>query len=122
MNLVMRASVIGNSPLSLIDIKNGMTEPRDPITFPYLTTAYRVPCSPPYEFEATNNLSEANFVAPYKFIGDDALSVESATTRFTLQSTAASITFIAPLILVFTHSNGLYSAVGTIFVAAAWTT
>ena len=39
MNLVIRASVIGNSPLSLIDIKNGMTEPRDPITLPYLTTA-----------------------------------------------------------------------------------
>src|SRR3546814_6178615 len=34
----------------------------------------------------------------------------------------ASIRFIAPLIFVFTHSNGLYSAVGTIFVAAACTT
>ena len=31
----------------------------------------------------------------------------------------ASIIFIAPLILVFTHSKGLYSAVGTILVAAA---
>jgi hypothetical protein len=34
----------------------------------------------------------------------------------------ASIRFIAPLTFVFTHSNGLYSAVGTIFVAAACTT
>lgn len=30
--------------------------------------------------------------------------------------------FFAPWTLVLMHSNGLYSAVGTIFVAAAWTT
>ena len=34
----------------------------------------------------------------------------------------ASITFIAPITFVFTHSKGLYSAVGTILVAAACTT
>ena len=33
----------------------------------------------------------------------------------------ASIRFMAPLMLVFTHSKGLYSAMGTILVAAAWT-
>ena len=31
----------------------------------------------------------------------------------------ASITFIAPSMLVRMHSNGLYSAAGTIFIAAA---
>ena len=35
------------------------------------------------------------------------------------ESRAASITFSAPLIFVLIHSNGLYSAVGTILVAAA---
>tara|TARA_A100001015_G_scaffold297600_1_gene379310 strand:+ start:8823 stop:9035 length:213 start_codon:yes stop_codon:yes gene_type:complete len=69
-----------------------------------------------------NNLSEASFDAPYRFIGLDALSVDSATTFLTLQSIAASITFIAPLTFVFMHSKGLYSAIWTIFVAAACTT
>ena len=35
---------------------------------------------------AINNFSEQSFVAPYKFIGDDALSVDNATTFFTLVS------------------------------------
>ncbi|MNR28144.1 hypothetical protein D3C85_1454550 [compost metagenome] len=64
-------------------------------------------------------MSDASFVAPYRLIGLLALSVESATTPFTPLSMHASIRFIAPLMLVFTHSNGLYSAVGTILVAAA---
>ena len=72
-----------------------------------------------YEFPATNNLSETSFVAPYKFAGLLALSVDNATTRLTPESIHASIRFTAPSILVLTHSNGLYSAVGTIFVAAA---
>ena len=45
------------------------------------------------EFAAMNNLSEHNLVAPYKLIGLQALSVDSATTRSTLFSKAASITF-----------------------------
>ena len=69
--------------------------------------------------EQTKSLSEANFVAPYKLIGLLALSVESATTFLIPLSTQASITFIAPFTFVLIHSNGLYSAVGTIFVAAA---
>ena len=44
------------------------------------------------------------------------------TTRLTPWSIQASIRFMAPLMLVLTHSKGLYSAVGTILVAAAWTT
>ena len=71
------------------------------------------------ELLATKSLSDANLLAPYKLIGLLALSVESATTFLTLLSIAASITFIAPLTLVLIHSKGLYSAVGTIFVAAA---
>ena len=39
------------------------------------------------------NLSEHNFVAPYKFIGDEALSVDNAITSFTLLSKAALIMF-----------------------------
>ena len=41
------------------------------------------------------------------------------TTNFTAWSKAQSMIFIAPSTLVLIHSNGLYSAVGTIFSAAA---
>ena len=66
-----------------------------------------------------NNLSEASLDAPYKLIGFDALSVDNAITFLTLFFKAANITFSAPLILVFIHSIGLYSAVGTCLSAAA---
>ena len=69
-----------------------------------------------------NNLSDVNLVAPYKLIGLDALSVDNATHCLIPLSRHASMTFIAPLTFVFTHSKGLYSAVGMIFVAAACTT
>ena len=42
---------------------------------------------------AINNLSEQSFVAPYKFIGAQALSVERAITLFTLLFNDASIIF-----------------------------
>ena len=41
----------------------------------------------------TNNLSEHNFVAPYKFMGATALSVDKASTLLTLLFKAASIIF-----------------------------
>ena len=68
---------------------------------------------------AINNLSEANFVAPYRLTGAAALSVLRAIIFFTLLYKHASITFCAPIIFVFTASNGLYSATGTCFNAAA---
>ena len=55
-------------------------------------------------------------------IGLAALSVESATTRDTPAEMAALTTFSAPMTLVLMHSKGLYSAMGTCFNAAAWTT
>ena len=73
-------------------------------------------------FAATNNLSEANLVAPYRLIGLAALSVERAMTFSTLLSSAALITFSAPFMLVFIHYIGLYSAAGTCLRAAAWIT
>ena len=65
-------------------------------------------------FAETNNLSEQSFVAPYKFTGLAALSVESAITFFTLLSIAASITFCAPKTFVEMHSVGLYSEAFTL--------
>ena len=96
-----------------------MTEPLDPITFPYRTTEKFVLDPAEYEFPEINNLSEVSLVAPYKFTGLLALSVESATNFLTPLSIQASIIFMAPITLVFTHSKGSYSAVGTILVAAA---
>jgi len=65
------------------------------------------------------SLSEANFVAPYKFTGFTALSVERAITLFTSFLIEDLITFSAPKIFVFTHSLGLYSATTTYLRAAA---
>lgn len=79
-NRVIRSSVTGSTPVWRIFLKNGTTLPRLPTTFPYLTTAKRVFFSPTYAFAATNNLSEASFVAPYKFTGAHALSVDRAIT------------------------------------------
>ena len=83
MNLVMRGSVIGNLPVWANDWKNGMTEPLDPITLPYLTTENFVSFFPVYEFPAMNNLSEVSLVAPYRLEGLLALSVDKATTLLT---------------------------------------
>src|SRR5690606_11687163 len=115
----MFESVMGKTPSFLLLIKNGMTDPLDPITFPYRTTEKRIGLLPRMLFAATKSLSDANFVAPYKLIGAQALSVDKATTRSTSVSKHASITFCAPCILVLTHSSGLYSAMGTCFIAAA---
>ena len=65
-------------------MKNGITEPFDPITFPYLTTENFILFSPVILLAATNNLSDVSLVAPYKLIGAQALSVLNATTFFTV--------------------------------------
>ena len=85
--LVIRSSVIGknSAPSSTSFLKKGTTEPRDPTTLPYLTTANLVSLSPTKLLAATKSLSEASLVAPYKLIGFAALSVESAITLFTWQ-------------------------------------
>ena len=87
-----------------------MTLPLEPITFPYLTTEKIVPSDPDRLLADTKSLSEHSFVAPYKFIGLTALSVDSAITLFTPQSIAALMMFSAPFIFVLIHSIGLYSA------------
>ena len=81
-NRVISISVIGNifSPSNNSLLKYGITLPRELITFPYLTTAKRVSCLPDKLLAAINNLSEQSFVAPYKFMGLAALSVERAIT------------------------------------------
>ena len=66
------------------------------------------------------SLSDASLLAPYRLIGLQALSVDKATTFFTLFNLAAVITFWAPKTFVFIHSIGFISARGTILVAAAW--
>jgi nucleoside-diphosphate-sugar epimerase len=69
--------------------------------------------------EAAIDTGVKTIVAPYKLMGDAALSVDSATIVFTPVSMAASITFSAPITLVWMNSMGLYSAAGTCFRAAA---
>ena len=96
-----------------------MTEPLLDITFPYLKTEKDVFESPAILFALINSLSEASFVAPYKLIGELALSVLNAKTFLTLFFILPIIIFSAPPILVLIVSIGLYSAVSTCFKAAA---
>ena len=120
-NLVILKSVIGSSfaPFLINSSKNGITEPRLPATLPYLTSEKLISCLPAYALAEINNLSDTNFVPPYRLTGLTALSVDSATTLFTPILSDALITFVAPSILVLIASNGLYSQAGTCFIAAA---
>jgi hypothetical protein len=123
LNLVISGSVIINFCFLLIrSKKKGITDPRLPNTFPYLTTEKLVFFFPTKVLADKKSLSAHNFVAPYKLIGDDALSVDKAITFFTFNSIAASIIFCDPITFVLTNSIGLYSAVGTYLRAAAWIT
>ena len=73
--------------------KIGAIEPLLPKTLPYLTTLNLISLLPLILFAEVNNLSEHNFVAPYRFIGDDALSVDSAIVFSIPLSKVSSIIF-----------------------------
>ncbi len=121
---VMRSSVMGRlfAPSAIRRSNSGTTEPREPTTLPYRTAAKRVRAPPTMLLAATNSLSEASLVAPYRLIGFAALSVDRAITLSTSLAMAARITFSAPCTFVLMHSMGLYSAAGTCLRAAAWIT
>ena len=91
-----------------------MTDPLDPITFPYLTTENFIDLLPTILFEEVKILSEVNFVAPQRFIGSDALSVDSAITLFIPLFIDADTTFSAP-------SNSVEGAVISIELAQGGT-
>src|SRR3990167_3542311 len=113
-NRVIRRSVMVSGPPLLACSKNSSTtDPRDPITFPYLTAANRAPPSPDKALAATNNFSAHSLLAPYKLIGAHALSDDSAMTRSTPCSIAAVTTFSAPITFVLITSIGLTSPPGT---------
>ena len=80
-----------------MSIKNGITDPRDPMTFPYRTTLNFSCFDPSILLAATNNLSLHNLVAPYRFIGAAALSVLKAITFLTSVSIHALIRLSAPI-------------------------
>ena len=82
--MVTMYSIVFLIPLLISSLKKGITLPLDEITFPYLTTENLVCLSPTRLLAETNNLSEHNLVAPYKFMGAQALSVDSAIIFFTL--------------------------------------
>lgn len=89
------------------------------MTFPYLTTDSDIFFFPAILFADVTSLSAQSFVAPYKFIGEQALSVDSAITFFTPVVIAHSTKFCVPITFVLINSIGLYSAAGTCFKAAA---
>ena len=78
-----------------------------------------VPASPESWLAFIKSFSAQSLVAPYKLIGLQALSVDNAITFLTLVFKHAEIIDWAPFIFVLMHSNGLYSAAGTCFGAAA---
>ena len=63
------------------------------MTFPYLTTDKDIFLLPLKLFDVVTSLSAQSFVAPYKFIGEHALSVDNATNLLTLLFNAHSIKF-----------------------------
>ena len=96
-NLLISKCVRGKSlPWAINSLKKGITEPLDAITFPYLTKLKRVPFGPEREFAFTNNFSAQSLVAPYKFIGLQALSVDRAITFLIPHLIAADIIHCAP--------------------------
>ena len=82
---------------------NGIIDPLEFKTFPYLTTEKLV-AEPDNALAVTKSFSAHNFVAPYKFMGLTALSEDKAITFLTFASIAAVITLFEPSILVFMHS------------------
>ena len=101
-NLFMAGSVIGSSPLSLIDMKKDNTRPLEPITMSYQWK----PCPHATRIVITSkkkNSYEACSDAPYKLTGLDTFSVERATTPLNFIINCASITFIAPIAFILIH-------------------
>ena len=72
LNLVIFFEVIGNVLPEGIFLKTSTTEPLLPNTLPYLTILKINFLLPVKLFAEENNLSEHNFVAPYKFMGEAA--------------------------------------------------
>src|SRR5699024_45009 len=119
-NLVISGSVIVNgSPLLIFSINNGITEPRDAITLPYLVPQINVWSLSTFLDLATNTFSIIAFEMPIALIGYAALSVDKQITFFTFSLIALCKTFSVPKILVFTASIGKNSHEGTCFNAAA---
>ena len=97
-NLVISGCVRGMKLLFFFNkrFKNGITEPREFITFPYLTTENIVSLCTDIKLDEIVNLSAASFVAPYKFIGSTALSVDKVITFLTLLSIKLLLHFVFP--------------------------
>ena len=72
-------------------INFGITLPLLPVTLPYLTTENLVLLFPAMLLAAIKSLSAQSLVAPYKLIGEEALSVDKSITFFELASIAADI-------------------------------
>ena len=70
-----------------------MIDPLLANTLPYLTTEKVVFLFPTKLFDEINNLSEQSLVAPYKFTGEQALSVDNAITFLILFSMDALTMF-----------------------------
>ena len=79
-NLVISGWVTGSFSVLFFnnELKNGITDPLELATLPYLTTAKRETWPPVSLFADKKILSEVSLVAPYRFTGLAALSVESA--------------------------------------------
>ena len=61
---VILESVIGRWPVDAFSKNNGITDPLDPITLPYLTQEKLIFLSPLILFPAMKSLSDTSFVAP----------------------------------------------------------
>src|SRR3972149_11435540 len=108
---------VTNPPELYCLVKNGTIEPVEPTTFPYLATVKTDELHE--DASGCHKRSIDILVAPYRFIGQTALSVLMATIRLTPATHAALATFREPRTLVSIHSDTLHSADGICLYAAA---
>jgi hypothetical protein len=103
-------------------MNNGITDPREYITFPYRVITILVFDFGLLRAKDVAVFSIKAFDIPIAFIGYTALSVLKQTTELTPKFSELLRTFALPCTFVATASNGKNSQDGTCFRAAAWNT
>src|SRR5699024_10095567 len=122
-NRVIVGSVtVRGSPASACFTNSGITEPREHMTFPYLTVDTVVPLDGLFRAKACAVFSMSALDMPIALMGCTALSVPRHTTERTPLALAACSTYKLPRILVCTAWNGKNPHDGTCLSAAAWNT
>ena len=115
--------MVTGPPAAICLLNKGTTEPLEPNTLPKRVVMNLVPL-PLFSLTLLNcndctYFSAIRLLAPMTLLGLTALSVETITNFFTLNSQAKSATFLVPSTLVCMACEGFSSIKGTCLYAAA---